>query len=90
VLFMVVEKWREQDARAVYRRLREQGRQTPEGLKYVGNWVEANFDRCWQLMECDDVRVLQEWVLGWRDLGEFEIVALLSGRETAEHIESML
>lgn len=90
MLFMVVERWRDQDAGAVYRRLREQGRKAPEGLEYVGSWVEANFDRCWQLMECDDVRLLQEWVLGWRDLGEFEIVPVLSGKETAEHIEPML
>jgi hypothetical protein len=41
-------------------------------------------------MDCDDVRLLQEWVLSWRDLGEFEIVPVLSGRETAEHIAPTL
>jgi hypothetical protein len=36
--------------------------------------VEANFDRCFQLMECDDAVLLQRWVLQWRELAEFEIV----------------
>ena len=44
----------------VYRRFREQGRMMPEGLTYVGSWIEANFDRCFQLMECDDARLLQD------------------------------
>lgn len=90
MLFMVVEKWKDRDAEAVYRHLKEQGRGTPEGLEYVGSWVEANFDRCWQLMECDDARLLQEWVLHWRDLAEFEIVPVVPGKETAESVESRL
>jgi len=34
----------------------------PEGLTYVGSWIEVNFDRCFQLMECSDARLLQSWV----------------------------
>ena len=63
MLFMVIERFRDRDAKAVYRRFREQGRMTPEGLTYVGSWIEANFDRCFQLMECDDARLLQDWLL---------------------------
>jgi len=37
----------------------------PDGLKYVDSWVEPNFSRCFQLMECDDLRLLQEWILNW-------------------------
>jgi hypothetical protein len=37
---------------------------SPEGLKYVGSWIEPNFDRYFQLMECDDLRLLQQWILG--------------------------
>ena len=60
MLFMVIERYKNRDARAVYRRFREQGRMAPEGLTYVGSWIEANFDRCFQLMECADPRLLQE------------------------------
>jgi hypothetical protein len=41
-----------------YQRFRERGRLAPEGLSYVGSRVEASLDRCFQLMECDDVALL--------------------------------
>lgn len=62
MLFMVIERFRDQNAKAVYQRFQDKGRMAPEELTYVGSWIEANFDRCFQLMECDDVRLLQEWV----------------------------
>ena len=84
MLFMVIEKFRNRDAKAIYRRFRDQGRMTPDGLKYVGSWIEANFDRCFQLMECDDPRLLQDWLLGWGDLVEFEIVPVVPSDQTRE------
>jgi hypothetical protein len=74
MLFMVIERFKNRDPVPIYTRLREQGRAMPDGLRYVDSWVEANFDRCFQLMECDDPQLLQRWVLRWRDLMEFEIV----------------
>jgi hypothetical protein len=73
---MVIERFKNQDPVPVYRRVRDPGIKFPDGLKYVGSWIEPNFDRCFQLMECDDLRLLQEWVLAKnRDLGmTFEIV----------------
>jgi hypothetical protein len=50
----------------IYRRLPDSGRMLPEGLTYLDSWVEPNFDRCFQLMECDDLRLIQQWVLNWR------------------------
>lgn len=84
MLFMVVERFKDRDAEAVYRRFRERGRMAPEGLAYMGSWVEANFDRCFQLVECDDPRLLQRWVVNWRELAEFEIVPVVEGKHTAE------
>jgi hypothetical protein len=74
MLFMVIEHFKDRDPVPIYERVREQGRALPEGLRYVESWIEANFDRCFQLMECDEVESLQQWVLQWRDLVEFEIV----------------
>ena len=88
--FMVVERFRNRDAKAVYRRLRAEGRALPEGLRYVGSWIEVNFDRCFQVMECDDARLLQEWVLAWGDLVEFEIVPVLPSAETRAVVEPHL
>jgi hypothetical protein len=90
LLFMVIERFRDRDAKAVYRRLRDQGRGLPDGLRYVDSWIEASFDRCFQLMECDDARLLQEWVAFWGDLVEFEIVPVVPSTQTREMIEPLL
>jgi hypothetical protein len=84
MLFMVIERFKHCDAKAVYRRFRDHGRMTPEGLTWVGSWIETNFDRCFQLMECSDVRLLQEWVLRWQDLCEFEFVPVVASKDTVE------
>jgi hypothetical protein len=80
--FMVIERFRNRDAKAVYRRFRDQGRMAPDGLKYVGSWIETNFDRCFQIMECDDARLLQEWIANWSDLVDFEVVPVVTSEET--------
>ena len=84
MLFMLLERFKNQDARAVYRRFAEKGRMMPEGLRYVDSWVEANYDRCFQLMECEDLRLLQQWILQWQDLVEFEIVPVVTSKDARE------
>ena len=85
MLFMVIERFRDDDMLPAYRRVREQGRMLPEGLKYMDSWVEPNFSRCFQLMECDDLRLLQAWVLQWRGAGvSFEIVPVVTSAQTRE------
>src|SRR3712207_988196 len=84
MLFVVVERFKDRDAEAVFRRFRERGRMAAEGLAYMGSWVEANSDRCFQLMECDDPRLLQRWVADGRELAEFEIVPVVDGEDDAE------
>jgi hypothetical protein len=84
MLFMVIEHFRDRDAKAIYARFHEKGRMAPEGLVYVGSWIEANFARCFQLMECDDARLLQDWIMNWGDLADFEIVPVVTSKDTAE------
>ncbi len=90
MLFMVIERFKNCDAKAVYRRFFEKGRMAPEGLAYVGSWIEANFDRCFQLMETDDVRLLQQWVLQWQDLCEFEFVPVVPSKDTVKVVRPQL
>lgn len=85
---MVIERFK--DTKAVYRRVREKGRVLPEGLRYVGSWVEANYDRCFQLMECEDASLFQEWVIQWQDLVDFEIVPIVESKQTAKVTEPFL
>ncbi len=82
MLFLVIERFKDRDPVPVYARLREQGRALPDGLRYLESWVEANFHRCFQLVECDDALPLQRWVLRWRDLVEFEIVPVSPSQDT--------
>ena len=83
MLFMIIETYRDTDMIPVYERVRDRWRMLPEGVKYLDSWVEPNFARCFQLMECDDLRLLQEWVLQWRGCGvSFEIVPVVTSAET--------
>jgi Protein of unknown function (DUF3303) len=85
MLFMIIERFKDNDMLPIYRRVRDEGRTIPEGLKYVDSWVESNFSRCFQLMECDDLRLLQKWILQWRGSGaSFEIVPVVGSSDTQE------
>ena len=91
MLFMVIEHFRDNDMVPVYQRLRRNGRSLPEGLEYVESWVEANFSRCFQLMRCDDLRLIQAWILEWRGSGvTFEIVPVVTSREARALVEPCL
>jgi hypothetical protein len=91
MLFMIIETFRDQDALPAYRRLKERGRGLPGGLTYVDSWVEASFGRCFQLMECDDLSLLQRWILGWHGAGvSFEVVPVVPSRETREAVAPFL
>jgi hypothetical protein len=84
MLFMVIERFKGRDPAPIYARLRESGRALPEGLRYVDSWIEANWDRCFQLVECDDLSLLQQWVLQWRDLVDFEFVPVSPSKTVRE------
>lgn len=90
MLFMVIETFRNQDAKTVYRRFRDRGRMTPPGLGFVGSWVEASLGRCFQLMECDDVTLLQRWAAEWTDLAQLEIVPVVTGKDLAQALADQL
>jgi hypothetical protein len=81
MLYMVIERFRNGDARPIYRRLREQGRMMPEGLRYVGSWITEDVSLCYQVMECEDRRDLEAWMSHWSDLMEFEVIPVITSAE---------
>jgi hypothetical protein len=83
MLFMVIERFRNDDPAPVYERYHERGRMMPDGLGYIDSWVEPDFARCFQLMECDDAQLLQQWTSHWQDLVDFEIVPVITSKEAA-------
>ena len=46
--------------------------------------VEDTFDRCFQLMDCEDPSLFQQWTVHWEDLVAFEIVHVVSTTEARE------
>ena len=91
MLFMIVERFENNDMLPIYKRIRDEGRGLPEGLTYVGSGIEPNFARCFQLMECDDLGLLQTWVLHWRGTGAtFEICPVVESSKTRELVAPFL
>ena len=78
MLYMIVERFRGGDAAPVYRRFREKGRMMPEGLRYVSSWVTRDYGRCFQVMECENPDLLEQWMASWRDLMEFEVIPVVA------------
>lgn len=81
MLYMVIEHL--PDPHAVYARFRDKGRQAPAGLEYVDSWVDLSGTRCFQLMRCEDAKLLLEWVAAWQDLGTFEVVPVVTSKAAA-------
>jgi hypothetical protein len=89
-LYMVVENFKNNDAIAVYRRFRDLGRMAPEGLTYVSSWVDEKIERCFQLMETQDRKLLDQWMANWSDLVNFEVHAVVTSEEAAERMAPLL
>ena len=89
MLFMIVENFRG-DPVPVYRRFRDQGRLAPEGLRYINSWVSRDLLRCYQVMECDDPALLQQWMDRWRDVVDFEVIPVVTSAEAAAAIAPRL
>jgi hypothetical protein len=89
--FMVIENFEGNDMLPVYERVRDGGRALPEGLTCIDSWVEPNFSRYFQLMECDDARLLQQWALHWRGCGvRFEFRPVVPSAQTRELVAPLL
>lgn len=88
--YMIIERFRDGDPTPVYRRFRERGRMAPEGLVYVGSWVTPDLTMCYQVMECDERGLLDEWIANWKDLVDFEVFPMLTSAEAAAAVAPRL
>lgn len=87
-LFMIVETFHPGKVQALYQRFEEQGRLLPEGVRYVTSWIDEDFTRCFQVMECDDPALLEEWISHWADLADFEIIPVLTSAQAREIVKA--
>jgi uncharacterized protein DUF3303 len=90
MLYMIIESFKNRDPVPVYRRFRDQGRLAPEGVTYVSSWITADMDRCYQLMECEDRRLLDQWVARWSDLIDFQVLPVITSAQAVERIAPKL
>ena len=86
MLYIIIENFRGGDAVPVYRRFRDRGRLAPDGLRYHASWVTTDFRRCYQVMECDDPHLLQQWIANWQDLIDFEVMSVRTSADAAAAI----
>lgn len=87
MLFMIIERFRGGDPAPVYRRFREQGRLAPEGLAYISSWVTEDLACCFQVMECANRALLDQWIANWSDLVEFEVIPVLTSPQAAARVQ---
>jgi hypothetical protein len=89
-LFMVIERFKGGACVPVYRRLRERGRQMPDGLEYIGSWVDTDMKGCYQVMKAGDIALLNEWMQHWTDLVEFEVHPVIESADVKRLMEDRL
>ena len=82
--YMVIEDFKPGRAPDIYKRLRDSGRHMPAGLTYIASWITDDMTRCYQVMECDDPALLDEWISHWNDLMDFEVVPVISSDEARQ------
>ncbi|MCB1023872.1 MAG: DUF3303 family protein [Acidobacteria bacterium] len=83
MLYMIIERFRNGDPKPIYERFEEKGRLAPDGLEYISSWVNASLDTCFQLMETDDEKLIDEWIKNWEDLADFEIYPVVNSAEAS-------
>ena len=88
MLYMVIEHFRNGDAKPIGERFQLRGRMLPEGLTYQASWIDAKNARCFQVMETRDPARLTAWIKNWDDLVDFEVIPVQSSAEYWSQRES--
>jgi GNAT superfamily N-acetyltransferase len=89
MLYMIIENFHRGKVKEIYQRFEEKGRLMPEGVKYVNSWIDEDISKCYQVMECDDVTLLKEWISRWNDLADFEIIPVITSAQAKEKVKTI-
>ena len=90
MLFMIIENFRDGDPVPVYRRFRDRGRLAPQGLTYVSSWVTDDLRCCYQVMECDDRALIDDWIAQWSDIVDFDVLPVMPSAQAAAAVAPRL
>lgn len=86
MLYMIIEHFKNGDPKPVYHRFRERGRLAPPALQYVNSWVTDDLTRCYQVMECEDRALLDQWLAAWEDLVDFAVIPVITSPEASSRV----
>lgn len=81
---MVIERFKPGRVKELYHRFDERGRMLPEGVTYVTSFINEDVTVCWQVMEAASAEKLNEWIVNWNDLVDFEVIPVISSTEAKE------
>jgi hypothetical protein len=81
MLFMVIERFKDGNARLIGERFKQSGRMLPDGVAYHASWVDSAGARCFQVMEAPHPELVNLWASRWYDLVDFEIVPVLTSSD---------
>jgi hypothetical protein len=78
---MLIERFKDGDAKPIGERFRRDGRMLPEGVIDHASWVDLAGFRCFQLMAEPSPESLAAWTSRWDDLVAFAIVPVLTSAD---------
>jgi hypothetical protein len=81
MLYMVIERFKNPDLKAVGERFTTRGRPMPNEVKYLASWLEPSGARCFQVMESPTREAVDVWINNWSDLVDFEVAEVLTSAE---------
>ena len=84
--YMIIERYKNNDPKPVYRRFRDKGRLAPEGLNYISSWINEEVTCCYQIMETNDRSLLDKWIDNWKDFVDFEVFPVITSKEAFEKV----
>ena len=84
--FMVIEKFKVNKLKEMYKRFDEKGRMLPPGVQFINSWVNEQVTVCYQLMDAVSISDLQEWIKNWNDLVDFEVIPVISSAEAKKRV----
>ena len=61
-----------------------------EGIEYRGSWVTQDLHRGFQIMECEDRGLLDQWMSHWNDITDFEVIPVVTSANAAEMVAPRL
>lgn len=84
--YLIIERFKPGKGKELYERFQEKGRMLPEGVKYIDSWVNEKVTVCYQVMESDTEEKIREWISGWSDLADFEIIPVIDSTSAKEKV----